>query len=72
MAKIKGEMLICDRCDGYVFLEYLGKGEADGGYTTWDKFEKTPEGWGFVEGHNLCPNCMGIYNNLMNEFLYGK
>lgn len=70
MSKVKGELLTCDRCGETIFLKYLGKGDADGGYTTWDKYENA-EGWGYEVRYNLCPKCMEEYKEMINDF-FGK
>ena len=31
MAKINGQLLICDKCGNQQFLKYIGKGVTDGG-----------------------------------------
>lgn len=70
MSKVKGELLTCDRCGETIFLKYLGKGNADGGYTTWDKYEDAEE-WGYEVHSNLCPKCMKEYKEMINDF-FGK
>ena len=70
MSKVKGELLTCDRCGETIFLKYLEKGYADGGYTTWDKYENA-EGWGYEVHYNLCPKCMEEYKEMINDF-FGK
>lgn len=58
MAEAKGLLKICDRCGETVFLKTIGDGEADGGYTRWNKFETPPEGWGYsLKVGTLCPKC---------------
>ena len=70
MAKINGQLLICDKCGNQQFLKYIGKGVTDGGYTTWDKFEEPPKGWEYrsVVGL-LCPECNNALNKLLEVFL---
>lgn len=73
MSEKKGKMVTCCRCDNFIFLEYLGKGQADGGYTTWDKYEDLPDTW--LEdsrfGH-LCPDCAEEFRLWANEFFNGQ
>ena len=61
MASEKGKLTTCDRCGAQVFAKHIGKGEADGGYTTWDKYEELPEGWEHLTVgrvyRDLCPAC---------------
>jgi hypothetical protein len=49
MAGVNGQLTICDRCGAQHFRKCIGEGEADGGYTRWNKFEDLPKGWGFVD-----------------------
>lgn len=77
MAEVKGMMLICDRCSNSVFLKTIGDGEADGGYTRWNKFEDPPEGWGSVciptknkidyTHIRVCPSCRKQWMKVVNE-----
>lgn len=71
MAKINGQLLICDKCGKTHFRKYIGKGVTDGGYTTWDMFEEQPTGW---EHHDivgfLCPDCNNALNKLLDCFLH--
>ena len=70
MARIKGQLVICDRCRKRLFLKYIGTEKTDGGYTTWDKFEKLPEGWNtHDETGLLCPNCDNEFNRLLEGFM---
>ena len=61
MAQEKGMVTTCDRCGAYVFSKLLGKEDFDGGYSSRDKFESLPEGWGreSVRGKYtiLCTTC---------------
>lgn len=69
MASKKGLLVSCDRCPATCFREYTGKGSADGGYTTWDKFEPAPEGWDYhSEVGTLCPKCNAEYLNMIENF----
>lgn len=87
MAKINGQITICDRCGTQVFRKAIGEGEADGGYTRWNDFEPLSDGWGLVaipsrkgavsgNAHNsylhVCPECHELWEVLINEnFLRG-
>jgi hypothetical protein len=68
MSQTIGKRVICDRCKAEVFCEYIGEGETDGGYTRWKKFAPLPDGWGFVELHELCPVCMKEWNAICDGF----
>lgn len=61
MSSKNGKLMVCDRCVESIFLECIGEGEADGGYTRWNKFESCPIGWNncFVnlKLFTLCPKC---------------
>ena len=65
----KGEMIICCRDDNFVFLKYLGKGDMDGGYTTWDRFEDLPKEWLYDSRFGyLCPECAKEFKIFVNKF----
>ena len=69
MGREKGLLQWCDRCGITCFRKHIGKGEADGGYTTWDKFENLPDGWEHhTDTGTLCPHCNGEYWNLIKDF----
>lgn len=72
MAEKKGLLIICDRCGNTGFCECNGEGEADGGYTRWNKFEPPPEGWGISRDcekyHRLCHHCYAEYQRILQEF----
>ena len=69
----KGKMIICCRDDNFVFLKYLGKGNADGGYTTWDKFEDLPKEWLYDSRFGyLCPECAKEFKIFVNKFFNGN
>ena len=74
MAEKKGLLVTCDRCDATTFRKYIGKGDADGGYTTWDKFESIEEGWEFCaidfrKSIRLCPTCAQRWKHHVDMFL---
>jgi hypothetical protein len=69
MAAINGKLIICDRCGETAFLKCVGEGEMDGGFTRWNKFEPTPDGWGnHRETGLLCPCCDLEYTKLVEMF----
>ena len=73
MAEATGLLKICDRCGETVFLKTIGDGEADGGYTRWNKFEAPPEGWDYsLKVGTLCPKCNATYNKLLERFMNNK
>ena len=73
MSEVKGKLVCCDRCGREIFLKYLGKGDADGGYTTWDIFEKLPENWLYMtECGTLCYRCAGIFRSFIHNFMDGN
>lgn len=66
----KGKMVSCHRCGTNLFLKYIGKGDADGGYTTWDRYEDPPEDWLYeTEFGYLCPECANVFKTFMTEFI---
>lgn len=70
MSEVKGILKTCDRCGETIFLKTIGDGEADGGFTRWNKFEKAPDGWErlFAVGL-LCPKCNEEYKKLLERFM---
>ena len=70
MSRVNGCLVACDRCGESVFLKTIGDGEADGGFTRWNKFESLPKGWGsdYSVG-TLCPTCNQKWKSLKEDFL---
>lgn len=87
MSEVTGKLVACDRCGKQIFVRTIGEGEADGGFTRWNKFEPLPDGWDLVavpkisraESANAyngyiraCPACHSLWNKVVNEhFLKG-
>ena len=79
MAQQKGMLQTCDRCTEWVFLKTTGDGDADGGYTRWNKFEPAPDGWKHVQvgikdpGSSvyatLCPACSAEWRRINEKFM---
>lgn len=71
MSEVKGILKTCDRCGETIFLKTIGDGEADGGFTRWNKFEEAPEGWGQRRDIwvTLCPKCNEEYTKLLKWFM---
>lgn len=79
MAQEKGLLQTCDRCQEWVFLKTTGDGDADGGYTRWNKFEAAPAGWEHVQvgikDHGgsvyatLCPKCSAEWRRINGIFM---
>lgn len=67
---IEGKLILCDHpeCDEKAFCKRIGEGEADGGFTRWNKYEKDPDGWGWREGKRLCPKHFKELNDLIDGF----
>lgn len=70
-----GKILTCDKCGKEVFLDYVGEGEADGGFTRWLKFSQKPDGWQNVstpieiKGYPLlCDECYKKFVSHLKEF----
>ena len=79
MAQQKGRLQTCDRCPEWCFMKTTGDGDADGGYTRWNKFEAAPAGWahvqvGIVESvrsvyATLCPKCSAEWQRINSIFM---
>lgn len=71
MSDRKGLLKMCDRCHATVFLETIGNGETDGGFTRWNKFEPAPKGWTYNCDlqKTLCPECSQIYQKLFTQLI---
>ena len=77
MSEIKGLLVVCDRCGAQTFRKCTGEGEADGGYTRWNKFEPIAEGWEFLQvwknkNHRLCPSCAKEWFKAMEAFNFKR
>lgn len=69
MASIHGRITTCDRCGEIAVSKCTGDGEADGGYTRWNKFEPLPEGWAhYPSVGDLCPKCNADYLKIVENF----
>lgn len=70
-----GKKMCCDRCGAECFLKLLETQKLDGGYTTVNKFEAIPSGWGYVQdwadkGYvDLCPDCYRKYTKMIQDFM---
>ena len=77
MSQVNGQLTTCERCGAQIFRKCIGEGEADGGYTRWNKFEPYPEGWELVSipksdtarygNIRVCPDCSALWNRVVNE-----
>ena len=67
MSSVNGKFMTCDRCGATIFCKCTGEGEADGGYTRWNKFEKA-EGWTVQHGKHLCKSCSELYEEMIENF----
>lgn len=73
MSAKKGMLTTCDRCGQTIFREYIGQGDADGGYTKWDKFERLPSDWLYeTQVGALCPRCAGLFRVFVHKLMDGK
>lgn len=73
MSERKGKLVSCDRCGREIFLKYIGKGEADGGYTIWDRFENLPDDWMYTSQiGTLCPHCAGLFRIFIYKLMGSK
>lgn len=70
-----GKKMCCDRCGAECFLKLRETQKLDGGYTTVNKFEEKPSGWGHVQdwadkGYvDLCPDCYRKYTKMVQDFM---
>ena len=68
--RTEGILIQCDypMCDAQVMLAKTGEGETDGGYTRFNTYEPKPEGWGYVDDKDLCPDHYQYYLDMIAEF----
>lgn len=76
MGQEKGLLTTCARCGAQVFSKLIGRDTFDGGYSSKDKFEELPEGWGtdHVKGvyTMLCPTCKKDWHDIGEAFINRK
>ena len=73
MNGVLGKMVKCSRCELNLFLQYKGKGELDGGYTTFNNFEDVPKDWLYgTEFGYLCPKCAHKFKQIVTKFFDGN
>ena len=73
MAEFIGKIIICDRCGKEARLKKLEEKARDGGFTRYDIFEPSPEGWETVaDGYLLCDRCNKNYKSMIEGFMKGK
>lgn len=73
MSSKKGMLTTCDRCGAETFREYIGQGDADGGYTKWDKFQRLPDDWLYeTQVGALCPRCAGLFRVFVHKLKDGQ
>lgn len=73
MAEFIGKIIICDRCGKEARLKKLEEKAMDGGFTRYDIFEPSPDGWEKVhDGYLLCPVCSNAYKSMIKGFMKGK
>lgn len=70
MSSEKGKMMTCDRCKKQEFIKAIADGEADGGYTKYNRFEKNE--WHREYGCDLCPACYSEYRGIVEDFFSFK
>ena len=69
----QGELVICERCGTTTFRALIEKESLDGGFTTRNVLEEYPKTWEITSGiGDLCPDCLAIYKNFLNDFLHNK
>lgn len=58
MSKVNGRMVTCDICGKTVFCRLEATGEADGGWSKWEKYEEPAKWRGRREGfEDVCDEC---------------
>lgn len=68
MSRKNGQLRTCDRCGTQAFFECTGEGEADGGFTRWNKFEPAV-GWDLVLSvGDVCPDCKKDFEDMLEAF----
>lgn len=78
MTVTKGKQITCDICGKTVFLKFIEKGYADGGYTTYDTYEEKPKGWGTLSYPNrrgyleICDECSAYIEKTINDYIERK
>lgn len=65
--RAEGKRYICDRCNFTAFFKKLGVESLSGGYEVYDKYKKA-EGWGCVDGKDLCPACADELKRMTESF----
>lgn len=66
--KVNGRLRTCDRCGKMAFAKHIGDGEADGGWSRWNKFESL-EGWCWEKDiGDLCPECTKEWERMKESF----
>ena len=67
-----GKLCNCSLCDRSVFSKKLPDVVADGGFTTWERYEPLPEDWLYESDFGyLCPSCAHEFKKKMYD-LFGN
>lgn len=68
--KTEGKLVQCDypKCNEHIMLAKIGECETDGGYTRYNNYEPLPDGWGYKDGKDLCPDHHQYYLDMIAEF----
>ena len=70
-----GMRVTCQRCGKKIFRKQTGFNSADSAvrnrHSFYDEFEPMPDGWKVKHdcGGWMCPDCVGLYEKTMSEFM---
>jgi len=66
--EMTGKLVVCDICANSVFLKFTGEKDLDGGFTRFNTFESSPDGWDrYKDIGQVCPTCHEKIINYANE-----
>lgn len=73
MPSFKAQVVICDRCGETTYLKHLGKKDLDGGYSSYDEYERLPDDWMYgTEYGYMCPSCASMFKDMVGRFFEGR
>ena len=73
MSEVKGKLVTCNRCGKTHFKKFIENVSADGGYSSYDRYEELPSEWLYETqfGH-LCDTCANEFRYWITSFMNGK
>ena len=72
MSTKSGKQITCNRCGQTVFLEHVERVSTDGGYGSFDVYEKAEEWLYITEIGDLCPSCAVEFKRFVTNFMGGR